>query len=137
MKVFFHEVPITTSRRIQLIDITHHVEEAVRRSGIANGVCIVFAPHATAAIVVNEHEEGLMHDIVSKIEEIIEPERSWRHNIIDDNAHAHIGSAIIGSERIFPVRNGRIIRGTWQNIFLVELDGPRRDRNVVIEVLGE
>ncbi|MEM1533531.1 MAG: secondary thiamine-phosphate synthase enzyme YjbQ, partial [Desulfurococcaceae archaeon] len=93
--------------------------------------------HATAAIVVNEHEEGLMHDIASKIEEIIEPERSWRHNIIDDNAHAHIGSAIIGSERIFPVRNGRIIRGTWQNIFLVELDGPRRDRNVVIEVLGE
>lgn len=137
MKVFFHEVSITTSRRIQLIDITHHVEEAVRRSGIANGVCIVFAPHATAAIVVNEHEEGLMHDIASKIEEIIEPERSWRHNIIDDNAHAHIGSAIIGSERIFPVRNGRIIRGTWQNIFLVELDGPRRDRNVVIEVLGE
>lgn len=137
MKVFFHEVSVTTSKRIQLIDITHHVEEAVRRSGIANGVCIVFAPHATAAVVVNEHEEGLMHDIASKIEEIIEPERSWRHNIIDDNAHAHIGSAIIGSERIFPVRDGRIVRGTWQNIFLVELDGPRRERNIVIEVLGE
>ncbi|MCS7128117.1 MAG: secondary thiamine-phosphate synthase enzyme YjbQ [Sulfolobales archaeon] len=137
MKVFFHEVSITTSRRIQLIDITHHVEEAVRRSGIANGVCIVFAPHATAAVLVNEHEEGLIHDIASKIEEIVEPERSWRHNIIDDNAHAHIGSAIIGSERVFPIHEGRIVRGTWQNIFLVELDGPRRERNVVIEVLGE
>ncbi len=137
MKVFFHEVSVTTSRRIQLIDITHHVEEAVGKSGIANGVCIVFAPHATAAVVVNEHEEGLIQDIVSKIEEIVEPERSWRHNIIDDNAHAHIGSAIIGSERVLPVRKGRIVRGTWQNIFLVELDGPRKERNIVIEVLGE
>ncbi|MCD6488571.1 MAG: YjbQ family protein [Desulfurococcales archaeon] len=137
MKTYFHEITLSTDRRFQLIDITHEVEEAVRKSGIRNGLCLVFAPHATAAIVANEHESGLVEDILTKIREFVQPERRWRHNIIDDNAHAHIGSALFGSERIFPVRDGRLIRGTWQNIFLVEMDGPRHRRYVIVEVIGE
>jgi len=78
-----------------------------------------------------------MEDILTKIKEFVEPDRRWNHNLIDDNAHAHIGSAIIGADRVFPVRNGELIRGTWQNIFLVELDGPRRERKVIVEVLGD
>lgn len=136
MKVFFHEITFSTDKKFQLVDITHEVEEAVRKSGIRNGICLVYAPHATAAIVANEHETGLMEDILTKIREIVQPERSWRHNIIDDNAHAHIGSALFASERIFPVREGRLVRGTWQNIFFVEMDGPRRTRYVIVEVIG-
>jgi secondary thiamine-phosphate synthase enzyme len=137
MKVYFHEIYVSTSKRFELIDITEKVEEGVRMSGIKNGICLVFAPHATAAIVANEHERGLMEDILTKIKEFVEPDRRWNHNLIDDNAHAHIGSAIIGADRVFPVRNGELIRGTWQNIFLVELDGPRRERQVIVEVLGD
>jgi len=137
MKVYFQEIMFSTTKRFQLIDITREVESIVRESGVRNGLCLVFAPHATAAIIANEHESGLMDDILTKIKELVQPDRRWKHNIIDDNAHAHIGSALMGADRIFPVKDGHLIRGTWQNIFLVEMDGPRSQRYVVVEVIGE
>ena len=137
MKVYFHDIYVSTSKKFELVDITGQVEDGVKRSGVKNGICLVFAPHATAAIIANEHERGLIEDILTKIKEFVEPERRWNHNLIDDNAHAHIGSAIIGADRVFPVRDGELVRGTWQNIFLVELDGPRRERHVLVEVIGE
>ncbi len=137
MKVYFEEIPVSTNKRFELIDITDKVEEAVRKSNIRNGICLVFAPHATAAIVANEHERGLMEDILTKIQELVQPERNWKHNLIDDNAHAHLGGALIGADRVFPVKDGELVRGTWQNIFLVEMDGPRSRRHVIVEVLGE
>ncbi len=138
MKVYYREIRIPTHNRFELIDITHEVEQIVEESGIKNGMCLVFAPHATAAIIANEHESGLISDILTKIKELTEPGSSkWRHNIIDDNAHAHIGSALIGADRVFPVINGRLVRGTWQNIFVVEMDGPRSLRHVIVMVMGE
>jgi secondary thiamine-phosphate synthase enzyme len=135
-KVYHEVIRVSTARQFDLIDITEYVEEAVRKSGIKNGLCLVFAPHATAAIIANEREYGLLQDILSFIRELTQPSRDWRHNAIDDNAHAHIGSAIIGAERMFPVVDGKLARGTWQNIFLVEMDGPRSVRNVIIIVIG-
>jgi len=79
----------------------------------------------------------LLTDIVNKIKELFPLNAQYQHNIIDDNAHAHIASSIIGSEKIFPIKDGRIIRGTWQNIFLVELDGPRSQRRIIVEVIGD
>ncbi len=138
MKVYYREIRISTHNRFELIDITHEVEQIVEESGIENGMCLVFAPHATAAIIANEHESGLISDILTKIKELTEPSSSkWRHNIIDDNAHAHIGSALIGADRVFPVINGRLVRGTWQNIFVVEMDGPRSLRHIIVMVMGE
>lgn len=138
MKVYHHVISFSTRERFQLVDITEMVEEAVAKSGVSNGIVVVHAPHATAAIVLNEHEEGLMSDIIDKLKELTEPgSGKWRHNMIDDNAHAHIGSAIVGAERVLPVVNGRIARGTWQNIFFVEMDGPRSRREVIVTVMGE
>ncbi len=137
LKVYFKEITFSTQKRLQLVDITWEVERAVRESGIKNGICLVFAPHATAAIIANEHEEGLMRDILTKIEEEYPRDGRWLHNRIDDNAAAHLASAFIEAARVFPVKDGRLVRGTWQNIFLVELDGPRGYRRVVIEVMGE
>lgn len=136
-KVFHEIIKISTTKQFELIDITEYVENTVKRSGIKNGLCLVFAPHATAAIIANESESGLLNDIITFIKELVKPEREWKHNIIDTNAHAHIGSAIIGAERVFPVINGKLVRGTWQNIFLVEMDGPRSVRNVIIVVIGD
>ncbi len=138
MKVYTREIVLSTSKKFQLIDITYEVEKIVEESGIRNGIVLVFAPHATAAIIANEHESGLIEDIITKIKELTEPGSSkWKHNLIDDNAHAHIGSALIGADKVFPIINGRLVRGTWQNIFLVEMDGPRARRHVLVTVLGE
>ena len=136
-RVYVETIRISTSKRFELIDITHRVEDIVRKSGIKNGMCLVFAPHATAAIVANEHEMGLLQDILEALREHFPPEKSWKHNMIDDNAHAHIASAFIGTDRVFPVLNGELVRGTWQNIFLVEMDGPRSIRQVMVMVIGE
>ena len=113
------------------------MERVVRESGVKNGFCLVFAPHATAAIIANEHERGLVNDILRKIREEFPLDGKWEHNRIDDTAAAHLASAFLGAGRIFPVKDGRLVRGTWQNIFLVELDGPRSIRRVVVEVMGE
>lgn len=138
MKVYTRIIRLSTNKRFELIDITHEVERIVEESGVKNGIVLVFAPHATAAIIANEHESGLIEDILTKIKELTEPgSTKWRHNIIDDNAHAHIGSALIGADKVFPIIDGRLVRGTWQNIFLVEMDGPRTRRHVVVTVLGE
>ena len=137
MKVYFKELIISTKRNLELVDITSEVERLVSQSGIKNGICLVYAPHATAAIVVNEHESGLMDDIITKVREDYPKDGKWKHNRIDDNAAAHLASAFISSSRIFPVREGRLIRGMWQNIFLLELDGPRSYRRIVVEVMGE
>lgn len=137
MKSIVREELVSTRGKYELVDITGKVERTVRESGIKNGVCLVFAPHATAAIIANENERGLVEDIVEAIRKLIPENGRWKHNIIDDNASAHIASSLIGPSRIFPVVDGRLVRGTWQNIFLVELDGPRPSRRVIIEVIGD
>jgi len=137
LKVYFKELAIRTQRRRELVDITYEVERAVAESGVTNGMCLVFAPHATAAVIANEHERGLVNDILRKFAQEFPDDGEWEHNRIDDNAAAHLASAFVGSARIFPVKEGRLVRGTWQNIFLVELDGPRASRKVVVEVMGE
>ena len=137
-RIYYEIVKLSTSSRFQLLDITSTIENIVKKSNISNGIVVIHAPHATAGIIVNEHEPGLLDDILVKIREFTEPESSkWKHNRIDDNAHAHIGSALFGSTRIFPVINSKIVRGTWQNIFFLEMDGPRSVREVVVMVMGE
>ncbi len=137
MKVFSKEVRFRTSERRELINITRLVEEVVEESGVRNGLAVIYAPHATAAIIVNEDEPGLKNDILRWVEENIPWDGKWLHNRIDDNAAAHIASALISSCRVIPVVNGRLYRGTWQEIFLLELDGPRASRRVLVQVIGE
>lgn len=137
MRVHVKVLELKTSERFQIVDITREVERVVAESGVKNGICIIHAPHATAAIVLNEHEQGLIRDILSKLRELFPPEADWLHNRIDDNAHAHVASAFIGSTRVLPVVNSRLVRGTWQNVFFVEMDGPRPRREILVEILGE
>ena len=136
LKSFIRELSVRTSERFEAIDITSLVEDVVAESGIDNGLCIVHVPHATAAIIANEAEPGLMQDYIDLVKEFSKPNYPWRHNRIDNNAHAHLAAAFIGNARCFPVHNGRLIRGTWQNVILLEMDGPRR-RRVVVQVIGE
>jgi secondary thiamine-phosphate synthase enzyme len=126
-----------SSVRRQLIDFTSEVTGFVRDAGVREGVCIVSVPHATAALLVNEHEAGLLNDLLAKIEDLFPASASYDHNAIDDNADSHVAAAFLGHSRSFPVCDGELVRGTWQNIFLVELDGPRSRREVVLQVIGD
>lgn len=135
LKTVFKELNISTSSQFELVDLTKSVESIVSESDIVNGICLVYAPHATAAVVVNEREAGLMKDILTKLNQEYPKGAGWLHDRIDDNAHAHLASAFIGSFKIFPILNRRLYRGTWQSIFLVEMDGPR-GRKVLVEILG-
>jgi len=136
-KTFFKEIRIATTKRLELANITADVERELRNSGIKNGICLVYAPHATAAVIANEHENRLMQDIINAVEKNYPRGIGWLHDGIDDNASAHLASAFIGSSRTCPVKEGELVRGTWQDIFLLELDGPRTTRRVVIEIMGE
>lgn len=137
MKNFTRIFTLSTSEKYQLIDLTESVEEIVSESKVEKGLCLVHASHATAAIICNEHESGLLHDILRKVKELFPPSAGYLHDRIDDNASSHVASALIGASRTFPIDDGRLVRGTWQNIFLVELDGPRARRTVNVHIIGE
>jgi len=135
LKAYFKEFTISTNKRWDLADITRHVTDFVQECRIESGICIIHAPHTTAAVIVNEHELGLMKDVIRKVQETFPINADWLHNRVDKNADSHVASIFLGHSKIFPVKNGRLYRGTWQNIFLAELDGPRT-RQIVCEVMG-
>lgn len=122
------EITLSTQDRYQLIDITDKVEQAVR--GIKDGLCLVFVPHSTAAIILTENESGLKNDWLKIFKKLIKDE-IFEHDRIDNNADSHLLSGLLGQEKTLAIENGKLIRGTWQQIFLVELDGPRKRRIIV------
>jgi len=131
----FKNLNISTENKYQLVDITEEVEKIVEKSEIENGLVLVFAPHSTAGIVLTENERGLKNDwleIFKKLTFGID----FEHNKIDNNADSHILSGLIGQGRVLPIRDNRIIRGTWQQIFLAEFDGPR-ERKIIIEIISK
>jgi len=128
---------LSSTARRQLIDITDQVIHFVRDSGVSNGVCLISVPHATAAVIANENERGLLRDLLAKIEDLFPESSAYAHNAIDDNADAHIASAFLGHTRTFPIIDRKLVRGTWQNIFVVELDGPRARREVALQAIGD
>jgi secondary thiamine-phosphate synthase enzyme len=126
------EFTICTRSAQEMVDLTERVGELVRRSGVEQGLCLVYVPHATAAVVVNENDDPqVCADILEALGRMV-PDGPWRHNRIDGNAAAHIKAAILGPGQAVPVRGGRLALGPWQSIMLVELDGPR-ERTVIVE----
>jgi len=114
-----------------MVDLTARVAEVVARAGIAEGLCNVYVPHATAAVVVNENDDpNVCVDVLDALERLIPP-GIWRHDRVDGNAASHIQAAILGPSETIPVRDGRLQLGRWQAVMLVELDGPRQRRVIV------
>ncbi len=137
MRVLFHEISFSTNKRVQIVDITGEVRAITNRWGVTNGMLLVFAPHATASIVLNEAEPGLERDILNLFEAVAPSDVDYHHNRIDNNAHAHLRSVMFPPYVVVPVRNGKLQLGTWQRIMFVENDGPRARRTVIVEYMGE
>lgn len=137
MKIMSRELRFSTRGEIDLVDITADVESFVRESGIKNGQALVFIPGATGAIVTIEHESGLLEDFKRVLKEVVPKSRGYLHDRIDNNAHSHLRATLLGPSLVLPVIDGRLVRGTWQQIFFVELDVRPRHRRVVVQVMGE
>jgi len=127
------EFNISTEKKYELVDITERVERIVQESNIKDGLVLVFVPHSTAGIVLTENESGLKKDWLKVLKKLVS-DFDFLHNQVDNNADSHILSGLIGQGKTLIVENGRLIRGTWQQIFLTEFDGPRT-RKVIIKII--
>lgn len=127
-------VEVKTGKRVEVLDITDRVRDAVRKAGNKDGIAVVYTLHTTTAIAINEAEPGLMDDIVSTLSKLIPTGAGYKHDRVDDNADAHIRAVILGNSVVVPVENGELMLGTWQRILFIELDGPRT-RRVLVKVV--
>ncbi len=139
MKSYRKELFFNIPTRRAFINITSQVEEALRESGIQEGLCLVNPLHITASVFINDDESGLHQDYDRWLEKIAphEPTSRYRHNDTgEDNADAHIKRQIMGREVVVAVTEGRLDFGTWEQIFYGEFDGRRRKR-VLVKIIGE
>ncbi len=136
MKIVQEDFRISTKRRNQMIDITSQVHSLVSQSGITNGDAIVYCPHTTAAITINENADpSVPHDILLTLEELLPHHRpGYRHS--EGNSDAHCKSSLLGCSEQILIKNKSLDLGTWQGIFFCEFDGPR-SRKVIVQVRGE
>jgi len=115
---------IKTDSRTELLDITAKIQEVVRASGINEGLCMLYVPHTTAGITINESaDSSVKEDILMILNEIVPWEAGYRH--IEGNSPAHVKSTIVGASELIAIENKRLVLGTWQGIFFCEFDGPR------------
>ncbi|MFA5031987.1 MAG: secondary thiamine-phosphate synthase enzyme YjbQ [bacterium] len=129
------EFTIKTSSHQELIDITHEVKNIVRESGIKDGFCIIFIPHATAGVILNENADpNIKIDFLNALNKAIPESANYLHDNIDGNAAAHIKSSIVGPSITIPIKNNQLLLGTWQDIMFCEFDGPRSSRKVTVHI---
>lgn len=128
------EIAVASHERHELIDITAKVKQVVKNAGIESGMCVVFVPHTTAGICVNENTDpDVRTDIVHALKKAVPKDQGFVHD--EGNSDAHAQAALIGASQSFIVENGKLLLGKWQAIYFVECDGPRT-RDVFIKVVG-
>ena len=129
------EFSVSTRERTQFINIDSDVQRIISDSGVSDGVCVVYVPHTTAAVTINENADpDVVRDIIMETSKIVPFSDGYRH--MEGNAAAHIKSSMIGASETVIIRDGRPVFGTWQSLFFCEFDGPRR-RRVLVQVIGE
>ena len=138
MKSYRKELWFTAPTRRAFINITSQVDKALVASGIQEGFVLVNAMHITASVFINDDESGLHHDYDVWLEKIAphEPVSSYRHNVGEDNADAHMKRQIMGREVVVAITGGKLDFGPWEQIFYGEFDGRRRKR-VLVKIIGE
>jgi len=128
-------VSVESHTRVEFKDITSLVQKVVTESGVQSGTCLLFIPHTTAAILINENEDpALQKDLDNFLKTLVPRDNSYHHN--DGNCDAHLKAALIGNSKLLLVDGGRLILGRWQGIFLCDFDGPRR-RDLMIKVVPD
>jgi secondary thiamine-phosphate synthase enzyme len=128
------EIDIRTNSRTEMIDITNLVQVAINEEKVKSGICVVFSPHTTAAVTINENADpDVPRDIIFALEKAVPQSANYRHT--EGNSPAHVKSSLLGASELVLIEDGRMVLGTWQSIFFCEFDGPRQ-RKVLVSVLA-
>lgn len=126
---------VRSAKQTEFIDITRSVQEVVEKKALNNGLCVIFVPHTTAAVTINENADASVpRDILMELNKIVPFDDGYRHG--EGNSSAHIKSSLIGSSCMVLVASGRLVLGTWQGIFFCEFDGPR-NRQVHVNIISD
>ena len=125
---------VKTSDRTELIDITSQISKLVKKSDVKEGLCMLYVPHTTAAVTINESADpSVKGDILMILNQVIPWEANYRH--LEGNSPAHVKSTLVGASDLVAIENGELVLGTWQGLFFCEFDGPRT-RKVHVRILG-
>jgi len=126
-------IKVTTRSRTEMVDITGSVQKEISKSKVEEGICMVYVPHTTAGMTINEGADpAVCEDIIGKLNDLVPPNAGYRH--MEGNSDSHIKASIMGSSVSIIVEEGRLVLGTWQKIFFCEFDGPR-SRRVYIKTI--
>lgn len=140
MQIITHTINAQTTRPIEIIDISSEISAAILASGLDRGQVTVISRHTTAFININEKEERLLEDMETWLKRFVPKDGNYLHNIspIDGrhNAHSHILGMFMNSSETIPFSKGKLMLGEWQSIFFVELDGPRKERTILLQISG-
>lgn len=129
------EITVRTNSQVEMIDITMSIQAAIKDKNVQSGYCIVFTPHTTAAITINENADpDVPRDIINALERAVPQNASYRHR--EGNSPAHVKSSLVGASEIVLIENGHLVLGTWQSVFFCEFDGPRT-RKVLVKVVAD
>ena len=139
MAVHTDKISLETKGEVEIIDITERVERIVHKSGIKEGIALVFVPGSTGAITTIEYEPGLLHDLPEALERLFPRGIVYQHHERwhDGNGHSHVRASFMKPDLCVPVSSGSLELGTWQQIVFVELDNKQRRRNIIVKVVGE
>jgi len=139
MSVFSSEINIKTNGEVDIIDITDDIQNIVSKSKINEGIACIFVPGSTGTITTIEYEPGLIKDLPRAFQKIAPKGEHYDHHETwhDDNGHSHVRASLMGPSITIPVINKKIIHGTWQQIVFVELDTRERNRNIIVQIVGE
>jgi secondary thiamine-phosphate synthase enzyme len=136
MKTYTEYLTFVTKAKIELINITGKINNAVRKSKVAEGLCLVNPMHITASVFINDEEEGLKKDFKKWLEQLTPQSGNYFHNLSgEDNAHSHLKRTIMGREAVVAITGGKLDFGPWEQIFYAEFDGERPKR-VLIKIIG-
>lgn len=128
------EFTLHSGKRQEVIDITQPVEKIVAESGVKEGLCLVYTPHATAGVIINENwDPNIGDDFLEALSSLI-PRGKWRHDSVDGNGDAHIKAALVGPSETMIISQGKLVLGKWQSLMFVDFDGPR-ERKVVVKIV--
>jgi secondary thiamine-phosphate synthase enzyme len=126
---------VKTSSRTELIDITSKVAKLVKESGVTEGLCMLYVPHTTGAVTINESADpSVRGDILMVLNQIIPWDADYKH--MEGNSPAHVKSTLVGASELVTIENGSLMLGTWQGIFFCEFDGPRT-RKVLVRIIEQ
>lgn len=127
-------IKVNSGQRKELIDLTEEIGKIIKESKMREGICYLFVPHTTAALIINENADpNINADFLNCLSKLI-PKGKWLHDMIDNNADSHLKSILLGPSQLIPFKEGKLQLGRWQAILLAEFDGPR-ERQIIINLL--